>query len=100
MSTGKASTGVSDNVRLRVSALFYNRESRQQGAPTGTFWGAFVPTTHPDSPFGIDLCATTAGCSGPQPVISVRRAADDESRTFRTTIALGFHSLAGASTPC
>ncbi|MEM7365706.1 MAG: TonB-dependent receptor [Pseudomonadota bacterium] len=77
--------------------MFHNRESAQQGAPTGTFWGAFVPPTHPDSPFGIDLCATTTGCSGPQPVIAVRRASEVGSRTFNQdadSYRLGF-ALAG-----
>ncbi|MEM7365795.1 MAG: TonB-dependent receptor plug domain-containing protein, partial [Pseudomonadota bacterium] len=39
---GNASVGLSETLSLSVNVLFNNRESAQQGAPTGTFWGAFV----------------------------------------------------------
>jgi iron complex outermembrane recepter protein len=66
---GKAEHDVSDNVTVRFTGSYTNRESRNQAAPNPLFLGSdagagffldnvFIPADHPFNPFGVDLDGT------------------------------------------
>jgi len=75
-------TGGFSTLNTSLTVNYSNRQSSQQMAPEGTFWGPFVPAAHPDNPFGDTLCASTADCSTPQDVIVARRLRETPGRGF------------------
>ncbi len=52
---GAASYDLTADTTVFLEGGFTNRQSDQLMGPEGTFWGQFVPGTHPNNPVGEDL---------------------------------------------
>lgn len=80
---------VNANLEMNFSA----RESDQQLAAVGTFWGGVTSASHPDNPFGEALCADNPLCTEPQAVSTSRRLTESGGRRFTqdvNTFRIGF----------